>query len=372
MYSFFIHKKGRKFMKKILALICALLIGLNMFCLPAVAAEKTPLETVKELVSSLPSSYVTGLGDTINTITEIMQENGIKTKDLGSTLSIKYATFLNSYNSFKKRTNSQDRININWQEKNPLTCVDMFEDASVVDVAEIANKPGIAMSPKNNAHFPATVPYGRFIGFYETSSVKKNFSSTFPDTYGEYYITPENDFQYSYSGISKNPGEITYNAGIVSPLNSYEITFDRSTKYNQVSFLMSGITFLSGEWARSLQLAKTVIHFADGTSKEQFHIVGPFCYGYRMALYSTLADKETMYSEFLGSVGLAKDFDKLWVPNEANIDSYFKVGNGRVVIPQKADDGTITRNIKTFTDVGNASAITIETDGKAIDRVSVS
>ena len=79
-----------------------------------------------------------------------------------------------------------------------------------------------------------------------------------------------------------------------------------------------------------------------------------------------------MYSEYLGSVGLAKDFDKLWVPEDANIDTYFKAGNGRVVIPQKADDGTTIRNIKTVTDVGNATAITVNTEGKAIDRVSVS
>ena len=37
----------------------------------------------------------------------------------------------------KKRENSQDRIKINWQEKNPLTCVDMFEYSSVTDVEEI-------------------------------------------------------------------------------------------------------------------------------------------------------------------------------------------------------------------------------------------
>ena len=84
-------------MKKILALICTLLTVLNMFCLPAVAAEKTPLETVKELINALPSSYVIGEGETIHLITDIIQDNGIKTKDLGSLLSIKYATHLNSH-----------------------------------------------------------------------------------------------------------------------------------------------------------------------------------------------------------------------------------------------------------------------------------
>ena len=143
----------------------------------------------------------------------------------------------------------------------------------IVDVAEIANKPGIAMSSKNNSLLPGNIPQGSFIGFYETSSVNQNFPNTFPDAYGEYSVASANNIQYLYSGISKKAGDITYNAGIVSPSNSYEIAFDGSTKYNQVSFLMSGITFLAGEWAREAQLAKTTVYFTDGTSKEQLHIV---------------------------------------------------------------------------------------------------
>ncbi len=355
-------------MKKTLALICTALLLINMFSLPVVAAEKTPIEIVTDLLNSLPDDYVIGEGDTINKIEEIIIAEDINTNDLG-TLKDKYLNHLNLHNSWKKTVNTQDRIKIDWQKINPLTCVDMFEYNSVEDVNDIKDKPGIVMTSKNNIHFPTTFPHGSFIGFYDTDSVMKNFPDTFPDTYGEYYITPDNGFQYAYSGISEKPGDVTYNAGIISSSHSYEINFDNITKYKQVSLLMSGIAYLSGEWARQAQVAKTTVFFADGTSKEQFHIVGPFCYSYRMSLYSTLEDKETLYSEFLGTDVLAKNLDRLWIPEEANVDSYFKIGDGRVVYSEKE---TLIRKIKSASDIGNATAITIDTDNKAIDKVLIS
>ncbi len=358
-------------MKKTVAIIGALLLVLNMVCLPA-SAEQTDLDRVITLIDALPESYQVGNGDIIAEIDALIETNGFTKDHIGSAKYIKYYTkHKNPHNTWLRSPVYQDRIRINWQEKNPLSCVDMFEYDAVKSVDEIAYKPGIVMKPTNDEHFPATVPYGSFIGFYNIDTVKAKYPNTFPDKFGEYYINGGNNFQYVYSGISEKTGDTTYNAGIVSASNSYEIRFDGSTKYNQVSFLMSGINYLAGEYARQAQAAKTTIYFADGTSKEQLHIIGPFCYGYRMSLYSTLEDKEVIYSEYLGTDTLAQSLDTLWSPDEANIDRYFKIGDG-IRIYNQLKDGTYIKTIGKETNSGNATAVTVDTDNKAIDRIKVS
>ncbi len=350
-------------MKKISAILLIFTTIASMVCLPVSGAEQTPLDKANELVASLPESYVIGEGDILNEITDIIEENGINPKQLSEP--VKYATHVNSHNTWKKRVNYQDRINIKWQDINPDTCVDMFEYSNydskganiAIPVETIAKKPGIVMYYNNKTYFPDNIKSGQYIGFYDITSVKEKYPNTFPDSNGEYFIT-ENGVQFGYSAIPEKMGDIAYNGGIVSTEYSYEIPFDGHTQYASVSFLVSGITYSSGEYARQLFPAVTRVYFADGTVEENFHIAGLFPYSYRMALYSR--KNGTTYSEYLGQ-NLAKELDTMWVPEEANVSSYFKMGNGL----------NSRLSYKTDKTIGNATVITVNTNNKAISKVEV-
>ena len=352
-------------MRKILATLLILTIISGLVCVP-VMAQQTDLERVQELIDSLPDSYKVGNGDVIAEINELIESNGFSRNEIGSAKYIKFITkHLNPHNSWLKKTIYQDRINIKWQDINPVTCVDMFEFANydekgvniAVPIEKIARKPGIVMHYNNTSYFPENLTSGRYIGFYETKSVKEKYPSTFPDSNGEYYIT-EGGIQFGYSGISENVGDITYNGGMVSTDYSYEIPFDSNTRYSSVSFLVSGTTFLSGEYARQLSPVVTKVYYADGSYEENFHIAGLFPYSYRMALYSYKDGKA--YSEIFGQ-NLSKELDMMWVPKEANVASYFKMGNGLNSRTSYKIDKTI----------GNATVITIATKNKAIKKVEV-
>ncbi len=334
------------------------------------ALQNALIDELVAIINSLPTKYTKEAGKTAaeaKSIIDKLIENGT-TKDYIKALSDNYGTYeshIALYNEWLNTKNSQDRVVINWTEKDKTHAADIFE-FSTATIEEIPSKQAIVMNNINTV-LPSNYKYGSFIGFYSTDSAKNTYKNTFPDKYNQYYIT-NNGITYGYSGISEKIGENTYNAGIVAPSYGYEIPFDGATKYEEINILANGITFLSGEYSRQLQGIKTTVYFADGTSKEEISIVGNFGYSYRMALYSMLEEDALPYSEYI-SQRIKTNLSDMWYPAEANVSSYFKLAPNSLRAYYKSDK--TTKALEKVSTLGRASTITIDTDDKAIEKVTV-
>ena len=335
------------------------------------ALQSEIITELTEILDNLPESYSRETGMAVAEAKSIIgkllkigiTENYIKAL---SDNYERYESHLAVYNEWLNVKNSQDRMVINWTAKDDMHAADIFE-FSTAKLEEIPNKQGIVMNSVNDV-YPTTYKHGSFIGFYSTDSAKTKNPDTFPDKYNQYYIK-NNNITYGYSGISETIGENTYNAGMIAPSYGFEIPFDSVTKYDTISILANGITFLSNEYARQLQAIKTKVSFADGTSKEEISLVGNFAYTYRMALYSMLDGDALPYSELL-SERIKRNLDELWYPKEANVSSYFKLAPDSIRLYYNADQ--VTKEIKKDSTLGRATAINIDAEGKAVEKVSVS
>lgn len=352
-------------MKKIL---CVLLTVLCLMGGATQAAETsygdTLVAVINSLMEDLPNEYSIRESEKIGEITNkisCLEDAGKGISDLDGELYEKYLGLKSAHSGRLSAVNRQDRIYVNYKGKTPDAWIDMFEYSTVTSAAQIPDKKGIVMSSSNNEYYPSNIKSGTFIGFYSTDKTAEKYQNTFPDSFNEYYIT-NNSVQYQFDGISKNAGDNTPNAGLLTSKTSYDIDFDNETKYDSVNILASSIHFLSGPYGRELCGVKVKVYYADGTVKEQNSIAGPFCYGYKIGIYEKGDDD--VYTALILKNMLNEDQFSLFKPAEANVSDYFNVSSGI------RGGGNGVYNVDRS--IGNVSAIKVDTEGKAINKISVS
>ncbi len=357
-------------MKRILTILLAVIMVFGMFA--PVSADTSKAEDLKAelvaIIDNLPEKYTKETGKTAAEAKSIMDrlvEYGV-TEDHIKTLTNNYGRYeshIALYNEWLNTKRNQDRVVINWTEKDNTHAADIFEFESA-EVDNIPNKQGIVMKTEN-VLLPSNYTSGSYISFYSTDSAKTTYNGTFPDKFNEYYVN-NGELTYGYSGISETIGQNTYNAGMVSQSYGFDIPFDGVTPYDEISILANSITYLGGETARQLPAIKTKVYFADGTTKEETSIVGNFGYGYRIALYSMLENDTMPYSERM-SQRIKDNLGDMWYPTDVNVSDYFKLTDKSIRLYYSNG----AKTIKAASTFGRASTINVDTDGKAVEKVSV-